>query len=1589
MSVHPTQLFTLLLSQGDFSRLEDALEKTRSRMAEVGEEDLWRYWKGQALLARGQTEAASELVLQLTNPDHAAALDLQVRRVAAKAAGDLRPVAELLEGRYQAEGDAMLLWELCELYHEQENWGAIAARARELVAAIATPDALRLALMGSERTGEHQLCLELLEGHANLFPTGRLPADLRRLLIQCRMVVGLPMQALKEAEALALESGEVGDQAAVVELRFASADPQGAALASRELLGRTDVSPTVHLQLALRFQAEDSTTAQAHLDRAVSGGERTPEFLAAALGLAFRLNREDLQRQLMPDFVAAARENEGAIRRLQLDDAADFLRKDGEDRARTEELYRGGEIPLQVALEHLGGSLARVYDQRFHLDPGINWPPGGALHTRHGGRGLPSPTRDVRRLTLDLTALLLAEELGLLDVVVRTFAPVYLPPSTIIALAKQIEETLPHQPSRLETMKLIQGLLTDGPLQVLSEALPLDPLDHIEPGPGRPTPAWRRLLAEARRTGGTLVDHLPLRAGIPQMPVELTMEEEGAIVGCLSVLTSLEMAGKLTVEQRRFAQEHLAETARGESARILAAGTKLYLDGGIAELLATAGLLPTACGYFEVIAEEWQRREVDAILRTATRMERLGARLRALRARVHDWLGSGHLLLLPSLKDEKPRNWGPETQCLLELTAAPSELGSWVWMDDRFLNARTHCGEAPIITVFGVLGELRRRGVLDAQAYLAKIHTLRAANLRLVPITAEEILHHVRAAQVVGDQLIETPELSVLRRYLAGCLYERDRFQVPPQPDGSPQPLGEIRFVMDAQEAVREAIAPLWREPGEEPTRKARADWILQSLWIDHAVSPWLMRQEGSSEKRSSVQGSSLAQLYVQGIGMKGNRQRRDPEGLAPRLAYFEWLHTRMATDPATMEVVARNLVEAFTGELDGDGAFTEAERTYVEALKGEVLLDLPEPLRKAVHLPRSVWERLGIRRRPVVQTEEAKFEAGAFWRAGARALRGQPARIATLGGEKTFQMTHQTEEGRPILKLAAESDAGGFTLLDPIFSALARDRTARETALVTHREWFDCDETLFRQQVERIGGLEDAPERIRQIQGWRNNSAACFYLNLSNRVRDREKLTLGDLEPPSIQGLLNHLRLPRPSKDGALPGLLAQGAKLLLREEGFTEAFGRLSTLPIALPEEVYEACAALTVEARKAWQSQATRELTSPVARIHLAAAIARVEPGQTAAALTILAEFADDQGENLVAAFRTTLRWTLRRLQTRSDATGCSAGLMLTMAWLHTSKLMHLLCDHKSGSRMAKFFEEASRPSPADIFAVHRELDHDIVAPPRLQTPFLLVQGLAALWRPSMVDETSREALTALVRRLCYQPEEGENLIPQVQLLFDPTLYRNAMGSFLGGDLGDAVGSRLGPELAAPFYGANLAPGVAVSLEALRVDPVQPAHWALLQSVLGEISPWKDLREATRSLLLESSFRKLAGLDAPMHRAALFFVLQQAANFSDEAVIGHLCKELSALAAPDQLGGPAGVLTAHTSLLVLECAHFLARAQGDEVTAAREFARLTEDLVKARPALAREWWARLRLFFTRLPLTTVHELWPTFLLLRHASP
>ncbi len=1558
MSAHPTQLFALLFSAEKFDQLETALNQTRERMKEAGEEEMWLYWRALLFAGRGSFAEAEQIAAGL-EPDEQFGVRKIIEVQRSKQTADWKPLADLLLRRWNETHETSELLALCQAKLNAGDHQFVAEHAHQMVAAIKSQEAMEIAVTGLMRSRAWRACLALLDSNAALFPESRLPVGLRRARIVCEQNLGMLTAALGDAEALATESQEAADLERLFDLRVHAGNMKGALGPALTLLKNPGTRPETLVRMGWILRFEDQAFSSEALRLAVGKGLSGPPIGPATL-LAHELALADVSAVLMPKMVEEAGKPNAFVKPFAI---SEIIASNQDAERRAHELFqmlRAGRVPVHVigsALRPVQAlwpilALSGVRHGLQHQTPPIFF--------RHGGRPADVPDRKIEALCLDYTALITASELGLLAIVEKAYARVLVPPSLRAVLVHLMDQLGRGQPDfdagRSDVLKLVDQQ------KIRAISFPRDPEDVQErDGMGAD---WWAMVAEAGRRNAWVVDYWPklkrdFTAYVPEPAIAKLLTQ------AVAVLMAMRTCGAITEHELQAAQPVLSKTAPGMPFdQLPARGATLFTSVTMAEAFARAGVLERVAATFDVsipAAEiEFLRREVK---NTAGR-EYVVAQLGGLLQRVQV---GGLYQELASRPVETGEALSDEVDVVMrevgELTRALPEPGLWHWIDDRWTNGHERVGTTPIISTFGVLADLHQRGHLDDTSFYAARHRLRGADYRFVPTSGKELLYFLNQAQIAGDDLIEQPELVTLRQYYARLVPDRDTLQLPPLGFTSARPRGELEFLMSLSQAVVEAITDCFKADVVEAIQQARADWLLDNLWYPPEQFVSILGRTVAEAQVAATHGLGDALFFSRLLDQKGFAK----EGLE---RCTDWLEARLLASTERQIVVAGQLRRTLTGQAQRRFLKANEERVHT-LLMQRWYFSLPESIRDWIELPPRTEKRLGIAPRSVITVGDAHFVAEDFWATAGKAYSGKPAELKAVDGQGPFKF--RKESAQAIIVEGTEAKQN-WRIADPLIECLDPLKRNRVPVLLRHPEWCDAPRAEL---PEELAGIPNVAKRLLTIEETRRHSCFYRYRVLEAALSKNSGPTILEMTPADPAELKHYLRWESLS-DGS-PDWEKMTARSI-REVGCVETFRRFATLPRALSSSLVEAFRLQARAKQEAMVAQLEMDCRSPLSRaqlLHLKAKLG-LKPEVIAPAASILL------GEEALAdtqALLQVMRWTWGRLGAFNPKPGLAGVARLVFTWVHAGQLFEVLRKHSPAEHILKYFTQNEQPTGSEILIGVPE-EADVCYPRNFTADVLLVTAVGSALRDVVLEGQSLAQIVNGVAKEKAAKQEGETTWPTPEWLFDPSVFSDALESFLGEPRERVLAPVLGDEFSKRLSTAQLRPQIEALVAALEQDPAKGEIWTMLGVVLrGRPCP-ESLRPRLATLSARVEFSSIVVEDAARF-AVLLTMSAQAWSLGGEDLLRKFQKEIAGYARWIAHKPDATDNVKRHSETVIRCVLALTR----HVPNGRAVAYYTETLL-----LAWAEWPALGVtlhnmvpFFLQLPDAQLRLLWELILAIR----
>lgn len=1561
---HALALSALFLADGKPREAADLLDDTRSLFEAGGAASLWTYWHVQSLALAGDLQAAAE---ELEGSDAGGGLR-RVRTVMlgtrAEQTGDWSEVLEHLERSYEETADPRFLFDACEIKESREDYAYVADRAQRLVDELGTAEALRLAAVGAYNDGRFELCMRLLDSNRNLLPGGKLSRELRQMRLGCQHHLGLLPDASREAELLYSEEPTFANGLNLLVMRSSLGDRHGTALAARQLADRGGLTDAQALGVAELVRLDDPGLSRS-LWRGVVHGELPDQLIPRALNLGFGLGLESEVRELTARAMELARRGVGGLQAMNLQEALDFFEERRESQEAFQRLYLDGTAPIHFAPEAVGGVLSTAYHRKLLENESAGAPDESPfLLAAHGGRTnfeVPGGTLTDGRLILDLTAVLLAEHLDMLDKVEEAFDELHVPHELMQALGRMRDQTSPHQPARQDALENIVQMADEGKLREAAVDLPAGYENaHLVDEMGE---SWVAALERAREQGGYLVDFLPLttRTDLAASPTALPEHANAHLVNAGLVLEALRTNGPLSETRAAEAREALGVEGRTFSDHpVPGAGSCLFLDSGLAEILAGAGLLEATCDQFEVYAQRQELLQLRAELRgfgvARDDAEWLGGLIDRLRSGLESGLYETVVAPADEARDSLRNSDDPTVHCLDTVLRFEPREGDIIWIDDRSVNKYSSRDGVPTVGVYDVLRALRASGKIGDERYYSALIKLRSANVRFLPVESEEILYYLRQARIEDGEVVETTELRTLRRYAAACLLRGDVLQRPAaRDDGVVADVGEMPFILQLHRAVTEALTRPWETAENGETERARAEWLLANMYLGYAGLTNVMDLPGSGQDERPKVASDSRDLIIRAIAVPS----ATPDERAARSRRLNWLEQRVLSKrfDVDSELLSLTATEVKDSILDvRQGMSGLAPEPEVNASFGTLYEDLPRSVHDELSRDPDFMAAIGLRRVFMMQVGPYHFGSQQFWDAAEEAVNGRAASVETVGEDPTTVSLHPTADPDTLVLLdpAREEEP---TVTIPRLPLLSESAAVREGALRRNRTWFDCTDDKFEAALAEIASAREPSRRMEEAERWHDSSAALFYDDVSDKLAGRESLSLQDFLLPDVGRLLDHLRLDDETDGGpAFAVEAARAAAQLVREEGVETALRRFAGLPVPLPDALIGAVRALPVAEQRAMVRRLIGSPGSPISKLHLTRLLVCLDGGAAYERLAarIARTLLGDKGAEEYATFSALLGWVSDEFDFRPDAKALPAHLRLATVWYHTHRLFEIFASAGVPTEHTRdTFDQPDKRVTSEVFERESEYWQDVCHPRRADRVSFVHMGLAYAFG----SETRYLDVAAL------QDVGGDDRA--LRLLRDPGQARNGLASFMGADRGEALSNLLTEEEADAVATTSLGELLAKAVEQLSDDDEerQKWAWAIIFYVAGD-QPLPDaLQQPAREAFSSADLAEFVREDPSFGLATLRTATLQAPNLGSEKLLSHLKDELVLSAEHlakkaveqgiDEIDARATENQVEIRAL-LESAVHISAAAGDN-RAFADFAELLSRLTDAWPATA----------------------------------
>lgn len=1602
-------LITLKLNSKDYKGAFNILKENKTRFKKAGEFDVWLLHQTHSLLGRGLITNAKRIRKLASTPEVRNDLDLIIEKNSYRKTGAGKALLSHLESLYEKTNNGIYLLEACRLKSESGDFDYIADKADILIEHIQTPAALHLASMSVYNNRQPGKCLKLIDKNSNLFPEGILPADLRNLRVRCLQLLGyLNSSLVEEAKSLVKERGAIDDVLALMDAQLGLGDRIGLKNSAMKLLASKDVFPSALLKATQIMLILDKEIARILWQEAVQQDIKDPELLISAVEMGYALGFDQELRVLNNKLQKLSTEGKFFPKALSFNELLDLQKKWYSHIDTLYKKYESGELPIHLLADPAKISIVKLYYQQIRCGRGkcdIQLPP--PLFARHGGR----PILDFEkkkvsewRLHLDITGLLMASSLDILDIIERTFQTIWLPASTQVFLLYEQKILIHPQPSRISNMRKVQELVSSG----LAQKMPLSKVDESHEDIGQDSFAKAigqkkmKILANAKKKRGYLVDYLPLCShDDDRLLIEIPENYRPFIIGVTQLVDCLHKNGFISNQRFKEVCKELPNYLSGHDDQLPRSGSELFLVSSIPEHLSGLGIFEILCHHFEVYVQSEELDRIERELSTFAQNEKITEWVHDLIGRIQIGLEKGNYeisamddeLITKTLKAGGAEH--PALQSLQDLLSIKSQPNDVVWVDDRTINSHSRMNLGLVIGISDMLNALKTLNRITKSTYYKKLIELRQANVLYIPLTMDEILYHLKRTELHNNQLTETVELSVLRRYWASSLLSRNRLQSPPDPQ---KPKHELDFILLSRRAIDEALTKCWAGKKDSKLNIAHADWLLLHMYTGLLGIRHFIADPDPNSDRIDLIGMDLGHLLTLPIGLSERSQQN---------RYLDWISShivnrRLEADPEVASAAAALIRQLCTSLLSDSKKLGEKEEHFKYFIR-EFLLKLPNRILSEMHMDTNFMSNIGLGLFNSLTIGEYSFSIDDYWRAAYNAVNHDRMTIAAYNGNIKYSIERTPDKEGGFIQLNILDEQSKVVSVDshPLLGALSDDSKLITKTIQRNRYMLDLDSKEVA-AVQTKAATQDPVARIKFLHSLQKESYVSYFNNLASKAAARQTFHLSELIPPSPESVLKHFRLTEKdfeeTTNFSMVWPIAIGR--LIDDEEIVDLLDRIVCVPVSMPDNIIKKLMEIDESVRTEILLDAEKRWSSPVSLVHLiniAMSCSEDDFSRNLAKRAFQKLSHGNEGNPQFQFFHVLLTYLATEFSNWQKMTGLSVPTQLFCLWTHTSRIQNILIDDDVDiAEMIKIFDFKTRSESLNLKLFHKDELYalDVLNPSRISHAHFTLHAVASVLKNHKKKSLYEVGVSGFAKKICEDFFSGKNAY-MVGLLRDLKLQNDCLRSLFGGDRATILMPLIGHEMADRFSSASLHRSVKNSILQLKKTPGDPQGWTNLAVRIGYSPLFKDLVSDFLAVVSNLAFVSFYLNDIKAFRLALPIISDQVSSCGDKTLQKYVVDEMINVAEYlndcMETESESDVKTSSKDILLYLVDNFFVMSlnQRSSRDASLYFSNLAEKLFDISPYLVNQLGGALWQLVTRLPANQLHGIWRLLLIARARSP
>ncbi|WP_419783317.1 hypothetical protein [Maridesulfovibrio sp.] len=1484
-------------------------------------EELWNFWLVQ--VGASETLALPSESSEDSSPTRA---DLLHYEQESAEDGDYTRIIRQGELSLKGELPLVVLGDVCQFLAQSNEWQFLADNSKAIVDKLGTTDAVEMMAFACHSVGNHQQVLAILEDNEEAFPNRKIPLRLKRVQLRAQRAMGHLPTAAQDAMILAKQTGDLADYLWSADVFFQKGDVAGAVSVLEELRQQDKLSADGAMHFSAILSAHNPDYAKELFKDALKC-DLSVEQKAKAYLLSRKVGMSAECAKLSSTFYESAQRGEvdGVKALNSVEELNSFIENQQQAISHMENVYAAGFGPIHFMLGAIGANLAQCYHQmRNRVAKDGNLLSAPSLLIRHGGRlvfDAYDSTADNLNLYLDVTALLLAVHLDILPEVEDCFGVLMIPQELPASLLSMKNDLSPTEPEAYDASKNVIFLAGNGSINILKDS---------------------QLAPVGNDIGEFYLEH---KKG------DNTKEGQTNTLGLRDILSSLVLEGKISKSGCNDALKKLGVESDFDLNDGVGMGVTLNCIDGVVLSLAKMGLLDIVASNFNVNMSDAEYLSVKSYVDGANEDLALGEWVHSITERVNRKIESGtYRPIAVSAYSEhinnSIENGHYDVAALEELVSYSFPDSSFLWCDDRFINSYQRMNDAVTVSCLDALGALRHYSAISEEKYYASILKMREGNFRYIPLLSDELVFHIKKAQIKEGRLVETPELRILRKYLNACLHDSEDFQSVNQPKNAPNPHGEVGFFVQHNRGIQTSVIEIW---GEEESsieeKQLRSNWIMDNL---HVESFFVMPEKINDEEEKEFSFAAL--MYSGFIGQsislcsvkRGGEQTLCKE-------FLEWLYHYILKQRVDTNSGLLDEISHYTAKLAYKEDYLSKEHDYVKFIEAFPEDEgAEEKIPKLIHLLQ--WENLqslpATLKNKIKRIEHVKRKFSAYETSYlsigeyvfnvldlakvVNAEAGKSLALKTLNGERLFDVSTDLSRDSGKLYLVFSSEGERFVTTSAANCALYDDIEQVSESLKKFRYELDVPADGFEDFIKGVVNESSRYDSTMVVLDALKDSCTIQYEQLHDQIGKEKVIRVPDLLPFSADSLLRFLRIDQ-SSHSALD--LSRCAQRIIDEHGIGEALYRMGGLPCPMPVSILSALELLDDEEREKVIIDFGEQPCSFFSNshfIHLACKYKLdVEPELSVNfEKWVLGENFEEMLEIQLAVYK----WVFSEVGSYQDLQACRPEVRMAVAWSHTSQICNILFD--SGIPSSGFNDavksQSRRLGIKDyMFSAHSGGD---VNDPN----FLSLESFTISTLGYALEHCGEGFVTDRVRRWVnerYCVSNSDIPFPVPNVFKDTHLATNLLESFLG-DGHDVAFERLKQkELSEHSRSEHLKVTYVNVLDNLKGGKVH-SNWAALSAITSYGVMYDDLYDRYMEWVLSIDYEEISNADLQLVLIGLAHSVFIATTRKDFETVKALCENLKKIVScyADNETGSETLTFEHYAGLVLEVAWKIALSEDD---------------------------------------------------------